>query len=153
RTFGGRGVAFVGAWLKCISYIGALAFLAATCADYLAALVPGALDGPSARIATALAGLVLFYAVHVLGVRWFGRIQVVMLALLGLSIVVLVGPGLFAVHPAHSRPFFTHGLRGFAAALAPLFFAYAGFESLAQTAGEVRDSTRRLPRVFLLGIG
>jgi amino acid transporter len=35
----------------------------------------------------------------------------------------------------------------------PLFFAYAGFESLAQTAGEVRDSTRRLPRIFLLGIG
>ena len=34
----------------------------------------------------------------------------------------------------------------------PLFFAYAGFESLAQTAGEVRDSTGRLPRVFLLGI-
>jgi amino acid transporter len=34
----------------------------------------------------------------------------------------------------------------------PIFFAYAGFESLAQTAGEVRDSTRRLPGVFLRGI-
>jgi amino acid transporter len=153
RTFGGRGVAFVGAWLKCISYIGALAFLAATFADYLAGLVPGVLHGTSARTATALASLVLFYAIHVLGVRWFGRIQVAMLALLGLSIAVLVVPGIFAVHRAHYRPFFTHGLAGFAAALPPLFFAYAGFESLAQAAGEVRDSTRRLPRVFLLGIG
>jgi APA family basic amino acid/polyamine antiporter len=153
RTFGGRGVAFVGAWLKCISYIGALAFLAATFADYLAGLIPGALPDAPARIGTALASLVLIYVVHVAGVRWFGRIQVAMLALLGLSIVVLVVPGLLAVHRDNYRPFFTHGLAGFAAAMPPLFFAYAGFESLAQTAGEVRDSTRRLPRVFLLGIG
>jgi len=151
RTFGGRGVAFVGAWLKCISYIGALAFLSATFADYLAPLAPSL--GGSARTGIALGALVLFYAIHVLGVRWFGRLQVAMLALLGLSIVVLVVPGLFAVRLDHYRPFFTHGLPGFIAALPPLFFAYAGFESLAQTAGEVRDSTRRLPRIFLLGIG
>ncbi|HET8946967.1 MAG TPA: APC family permease [Candidatus Polarisedimenticolia bacterium] len=153
RTFGGRGVAFVGAWLKCISYIGALAFLSVTFADYLAGLAPGAFDRPEARMATALGSLVLFYAIHVVGVRWFGRLQVGMLALLGVSIVVLVVPGLFAVRPEHYRPFFTHGASGFAAAMPPLFFAYAGFESLAQTAGEVRDSTRRLPRAFLLGIG
>src|SRR5581483_10398939 len=36
--------------------------------------------------------------------------------------------------------------------LAPLFFSYAGFESLAQTAGEVKDSTQQLPRVFLKGL-
>jgi basic amino acid/polyamine antiporter, APA family len=153
RTFGSRGVAFVGAWLKCISYIGALAFLAATFADYLAALAPVTLAAAPARTVTALLSLLLVYVIHVAGVRWFGRVQVAMLALLGLAIVVLVVPGLFAVHREHYRPFFTHGLAGFARALPPLFFAYAGFESLAQTAGEVRDSTRRLPRVFLLGIG
>jgi amino acid transporter len=92
------------------------------------------------------------YLVHVAGVRWFGRIQVAMCALLGLSIVVLVVPGLFAIRPSHYRPFFTHGLAGFAACLPPMFFAYAGFESLAQTAGEVRDSTRRLPGIFARGI-
>src|SRR5262245_17768688 len=107
RTFGGRGVAFVGAWLKCVSYIGALAFLAATFGDYLAELAPGALHETSARTSAAVGSLVLFYAIHVLGVRWFGRLQVVMLALLGVSIVVLVVPGLFAVQPAHYRPFFT----------------------------------------------
>jgi len=153
KTLGSRGVAFVGAWLKCISYIGALAFLASAFADYLAGLVPGVFDGNPARMAMALFSLVLFCAIHVAGVRWFGRIQVLMLALLGVSIVVLVVPGIFAVRPEHYHPFFTHGLPGFAAALPPLFFAYAGFESLAQTAGEVRDSTRRLPRAFLLGIG
>jgi APA family basic amino acid/polyamine antiporter len=152
RTFGGHGLAFVGAWLKTISYLGALAFLAQAFADYVLELVgAGGLSGPR-REAVALAGLSFFFCVHALGVRWFGRIQVAMCAVLGLSLVVLVVPGLFAIRPANYRPFFTHGVSGFVAALPPLFFAYAGFESLAQAAGEVKDSTRRLPGIFLRGI-
>lgn len=141
RTFGGYGIAFVGVWLKIIAYIGALAYLARAFADYV---------WPSQW--TAVGILLFFYAFHVVGVRWFGRIQVAMCAVLGLSIAALVVPGVFAVHAANYQPFFTHGFRRFAASLPPLFFAYAGFESLAQTAGEVRDSTTRLPLVFLRGI-
>lgn len=141
RTFGGYALAFVGVWLKIISYIGALAYLARAFADYLGGGMP-----------VAVAIILFFYLVHVIGVRWFGRVQVWMCVILGISLIVLIVPGLFAIKPASYRPFFTHGFRGFAASLPPLFFAYAGFESLAQAAGEVRDSTRRLPRVFLLGI-
>src|SRR5438132_2746728 len=39
RTFGGFGVAFVGAWLKIISYVGALAYLALAFAEYLTELL------------------------------------------------------------------------------------------------------------------
>jgi basic amino acid/polyamine antiporter, APA family len=66
---------------------------------------------------------------------------------------VLIVPGLFAIAAKNYRPFVTHGLGGFMSSLAPLFFSYAGFESLAQTAGEVKDSTKRLPMIFLKGIG
>jgi amino acid transporter len=152
RTFDAYGIAFVGAWLKIISYIGALAYLAVAFAEYAIQLSAGLLRSTQV-MPIALSSLVFFYLVNVVGVRWFGRIQVAMCALLGVSIVVLVVPGLFAIQPANYRPFFTHRFAGFAASLPPLFFAYAGFESLAQTAGEVRDSTRRLPRVFLRGIG
>ncbi|HVR41523.1 MAG TPA: amino acid permease [Thermoanaerobaculia bacterium] len=151
RTFGGYGIAFVGAWLKIISYIGALAYLARAFADYLLELLGGSVP-KSAGVTLACASLVFFYIVHVAGVRWFGRLQVWMCILLGISLVVLIVPGLFAIHLVNYRPFITHGFRGFAASLPPLFFAYAGFESLAQTAGEVRDSTHRLPRIFLRGI-
>lgn len=147
RTFGGRGLAFVGAWLKIISYTGALAYLAAAFADYSRQLFPGASVMP-----LAAGSVVFFYAIHVAGVRWFGLLQVWMCALLALSILVLIVPGIFAIDPANYRPFFSHGLGGFVAALPPLFFAFAGFESLAQAAGEVRDSTRRLPRIFSRGI-
>jgi len=100
----------------------------------------------------AVGALLFFYLVHVVGVRWFGRIQVTMCVPLGLSIVVLVIPGLFAIHRSNYSPFITHGASGLALSLAPIFFSYAGFESLAQTAGETKDSTRRLPMVFLKGI-
>src|ERR1051326_5346031 len=148
RTFGGYGLAFVGVWLKITSYIGALAALAVAFAEFTLALI----GKHASPLPLAIASLVFFYLIHVAGVRWFGRIQVWMCALLGLSLIVLIVPGLFAIHASNYRPFFTHRLAGFAAALPPLFFAYAGFESLAQTAGEVRDSTHRLPRIFLKGI-
>ncbi len=66
--------------------------------------------------------------------------------------MVLILPGLFALKGSNYSPFFNHGWSGFGASLLPLFFAYDGFESLAQTAGEVKDSTMRLPKVLLIGI-
>lgn len=152
RTLGEYRLAFVGAWLKIISYIGAEAFLANSLADYLIAASGRRLDPVTYRLPLALASLLFFYFVHVIGVRWFGRLQVTMCALLGVSLVVLIAPGLFALKPENYSPFVTHGVEGFLASLAPLFFSYAGFESLAQTAGEVKDSTRRLPMIFLKGI-
>src|SRR3954465_3075207 len=68
RTFGGFRLAFIGAWLKIISYIGALAYLAGAFADYARRLVP--LD----PTLLAVGSLAFFYAIHVAGVRWFGRI-------------------------------------------------------------------------------
>jgi len=156
RTFNGYAIAYVGAWLKIIAYIGAGAYLASALADYIIELIielsGRRISGEFAHQALAVGSLLFFYVVHVIGVRWFGRIQVAMCALLGVSIFVLVVPGLFAIHPANYSPFITHGTTGFALSLAPIFFSYAGFESLAQTAGETKDSTRRLPLVFLKGV-
>jgi APA family basic amino acid/polyamine antiporter len=152
RTLGGFRLAYIGSWLKIIAYVGAGAYLASALADYLIELTGRRLSGELVHQTLAVGSLLFFYLVHVIGVKWFGRIQVAMCAVLGMSILLLVVPGLFAIHPANYAPFITHGPRGFAASLIPLFFSYAGFEALAQTAGEVKDSTRRLPIIFLKGI-
>ena len=152
RTLGGFRLAFIGAWLKIIAYVGAGAYLASALADYIIELTGRRFSGPLVHQSLAVGSLFFFYVIHLVGVRWFGRIQVGMCVLLGLSIFVLVIPGLFAIHTANYSPFVTHGVNGFALSLAPIFFSYAGFESLAQTAGETKDSTRRLPLVFLRGI-
>ena len=151
RTLDGFRLAYVGAWLKIISYIGAGAYLANAMAGYLIALSGNRID-QEFRLPLALAALVLFYLIHVIGIRWFGRFQVLMSALKCLALLVLIVPGLFMIQSSNYVPFFTHGASGFGASLLPLFFAYAGFESIAQTAGEVKDSTRQLPRILLKGI-
>ena len=152
RTLGGYRLAYVGAWLKIISYIGAGAYLANAMAGYIIALSGGRIDEQRFRLPLALAALVVFYLIHVIGIRWFGRMQVAMSALKCLALLVLIVPGLFVLNSDNYTPFFTHGWGGFGASLLPLFFAYAGFESIAQTAGEVKDSTRRLPRILIKGI-
>lgn len=152
ETFGKPWLAFVCAWLRIVSYIGALAFLAGGFADY--ALRCAGVEGAthSLRMVVAVGSLVAFFLLHAVGVKWFGRIQVLMCAFLGASILVFVAPGLLNVEGRLYEPFFTEGASGFLKGLPILFFAYAGFEALAQTAGEVVDSRRRLPRVFLRGI-
>jgi amino acid transporter len=152
RTLGDYRIAFIGTWLKIISYICALAFLANSLANYMIRFAGGRLQPGICHLLLALGSLLFFYLVHASGVRWFGRLQVTMCALLGLSLIVLIVPGLFSIHVANYKPFVMHGFAGLAASLPLLFFSYAGFESLAQTAGEVKDSTERLPRVFLKGI-
>ncbi len=152
RTLGGFRIAYVGAWLKIISYIGAGAYLANAMAGYLIALSGGRIDARKFQLPLALTALVVFYLIHVIGIRWFGRMQVAMSTLKCLALLVLIVPGLFVLKPQNYTPFFTHGWDGFGVSLLPLFFAYAGFESIAQTAGEVKDSTRRLPRIVVRGI-
>lgn len=155
-TFHRSWIAFLGAWLKCVAYLGACAYLALALADYalemLEVLLGRGVELGGHAPVLATGALVFFFAVHAAGVRWFGRVQVWMCAVLGISIAILVVPGLFEVRAASYRPFFTGGARGFAGSLPMLFFAYAGFESLAQAAGEVRASRETLPRVYLRGI-
>src|SRR6266699_1164755 len=97
RTWGGFRIAYIGSWLKIIAYLGAGAYLASALADYVIEFTGGRLDSEKFHLPLALASLIFFYIVHVAGVRWFGRIQVVMCLLLGLSLVVLIVPGLFAI--------------------------------------------------------
>ena len=151
RTLNGFRLAYVGSWLKIISYIGAGAYLADAMAGYSIALSRGSIS-ERWRLPIALTALVVFYLIHVIGIRWFGRMQVAMSALKCLALLVLIVPGLFVLDFNNYTPFFTHSWGGFGASLLPLFFAYAGFESITQTAGEVKDSTQRLPKILLKGI-
>src|ERR1041385_4961767 len=139
RTLKGFRLAYVGAWLKIISYIGAGAYLANAMAGYLIALSGNRIDEQRFRHPLALTALVVFYLIHVIGIRWFGRFQVLMSALKCLALLVLIVPGLFVLQSSNYVPFFTHGPGGFGASLLPLFFAYAGFESIAQTAGRSEE--------------
>ena len=75
-----------------------------------------------------------------------------MLIILIISIIVLVIPGLFAVDLSYYNPLLPKGIKGVLSAMPMLFFSYAGFESLAQVAGETKNPTTTLPKVFIKGV-
>jgi len=110
RTLKGFRLAYVGSWLKIISYVGAGAYLANALAGYLIALLGDSFK--PFQLPIALFCLLLFYAIHVIGILWFGRMQVIMSALKLLALMVLIIPGLFVLKPSNYTPFLTHGWGG-----------------------------------------
>jgi len=147
ETFGKTYPAFIAVWFQWIAFMGALGVLSLSFGEYATFFVKKA--NP---VAVACGILLLFYLVNLVGVRYYGNVQTVMCFVLLVSIVILVVPGLFHVKISNYRPLFPFGLKGFLGSLAPLFMSYAGFEALAQAAGETREARKTLPMVFFKGI-
>ena len=64
----------------------------------------------------------------------------------------MVIPGLFAIDLSYYNPLLPKGIKGLLSAMPMLFFSYAGFESLAQVAGETKNPTKTLPEIFVKGV-
>ena len=158
RTFGSYFLGFIFMWLKWVAYIGATAFLALSFGEYFEFFALSFAEHFGFRlppidpiiVATVILGV--FYLVHIFGVRIYGRLQTLMVLGLMLTIAVLVLPGLFSIRLHNLVAPSPLGWTGFTEVLPSLFFAYLGFEALAQAAGETKDSRRTLPKVFLFGV-
>lgn len=147
RTFGNYYIGFVAMWMKLVAFVGAISFMSTSFGEYMNFFVPD----QDPRV-WAVIVLVLFYGVNIIGIRYYGLLQVGMLAVLLVSVCLLLVPGLFAVDLAFYDPLLPKGVSGVLAAMPMLFFSYAGFETLAQTAGETRNPRQILPLIFLKGV-
>ena len=147
RTFRNYFLGFIAMWMKLLAFIGAISFMATSLGEYMTFF----LSGTDPRVWASLT-MILFYGINLFGVRHYGIIQTIMLAILILSILVLVIPGVFAVNMEYYEPLLPKGFSGLLAAMPMLFFSYAGFETLAQIAGETKDPTRTLPMIFIKGV-
>ncbi|MCA1031484.1 APC family permease [Bacillus timonensis] len=146
RTFNNRYVGFFFMWFQFIALLGVMAVIAISFGDYLANLT--GLKNPLV-IASAL--LLSFYVLNLVGVKWFGRVQLIMTVILFVAILVLVLPGLFSMKAENLTPMFPFGFEGFMSILPSLFFAYFGFEQLAQAGGEMKDPQKDMPKTMLRG--
>ena len=147
RTFRNYFLGFIAMWMKLLAFIGAISFMATSLGEYMTFF----LSGTDPRVWASLT-MILFFGINLFGVRHYGIIQTIMLAILILSILVLVIPGVFAVNMEYYEPLLPKGFSGLLAAMPMLFFSYAGFETLAQVAGETKDPTRTLPMIFIKGV-
>src|SRR5258705_13978842 len=73
RTLGGYRLAYIGAWLKIISCVGAGAYLANALAGYLIAFSRGRLS-PGFQLPLVVAAFGFFFSIHVIVIRWLGRL-------------------------------------------------------------------------------
>lgn len=147
RTFNSLYPGFIAVWLKLVAFMGAMGVLSLSFGEYLTFFIPRA--NP---VVVASLLMIFFYIINLVGVKIYGQIQVIMCFVLLAAVLILVIPGLRTIDMNNYTPLFPFGMKGFLSALAPLFMSYAGFEALAQTAGETKDARKNLPKVFLKGI-
>jgi APA family basic amino acid/polyamine antiporter len=147
RTFRRPFPGYIFMWLAWVTYLGVLATLAIAAGRYISVFV----DGIDPRIIATIC-LLFFFIINIIGVKYFDRLQSAMFLVLLTSIILLVVPGVFSIEVKNFVPLMPNGFGGFIKALPILFFAYGGFDALAQTAGEVENPQAKLPKIFLRGV-
>ncbi|HZH29704.1 MAG TPA: amino acid permease [Pyrinomonadaceae bacterium] len=150
-------VAFLYGWsLLLVIQSGGMAAVAITFARYFSELT----GAPLPEGALAALALALLTAVNCLGVRAGSNVQSALMILKIAAIAALVfcgwwfsnGASGFANAPALREPLSFDLLTAMGAALAPVMFAYGGWQTTSFVAGEMRDPQRDLARGLLLGV-
>ena len=149
-------LAFLYGWaLLLVVQTGGMAAVAVTFARYLAELTRTPLaDGMVATLAlAALTG------VNCLGVRAGSRLQsalmvtkIVAIAAVAACGALLTGPSRAAARPVLDRPVSLDLVTAVGAAMAPVLFAYGGWQTANFVADEVREPRKNLPRGLLIGV-
>jgi APA family basic amino acid/polyamine antiporter len=157
EVFGPR-VAFLYGW-KCLLIMdpGITAALATGAAAYAGYLMP--LDPLASRL-VAIAAIVLFAGIHILGVGPGTRVLIALTALKIALIAVLVATAFATVADGwgHFVPFVSRraGAPPLFAALAGAyvgaFFSFGGWWEMTKIAGEIREPERTLPRALWMGL-
>ncbi len=109
----------------------------------------------SEQVVATLA-LAILTAINCLGVRAGSNVQSALMLIKLVAIVLLIGVGCFGpvkTNPAGVElPTDSGGFAGLARAMAPVLFAYGGWQTASFVSGEMRDPRRDLPRGLLIGV-
>ena len=149
----GDFIGFETGWMNTIARITSLAALANGFVLSLARIVPAAGD-PTARAVLITLSLLVFGAIHALGIRYgAGTIYVFTWGkMLPLAIFIVVALIAFRSNPLPGSMTLPAGTISWSEAGLFLLFAYAGFENLGIPAGEYKNPRRDLPIALLIGI-
>jgi APA family basic amino acid/polyamine antiporter len=109
----------------------------------------------SEQVVATLA-LAILTAVNCLGVRAGSNVQSALMLVKLVAIALLIGVGCFG--PVKTNPTGVElpadsgGFAGLARAMAPVLFAYGGWQTASFVSGEMRDPRRDLPRGLVIGV-
>src|SRR6267378_3372682 len=104
----------------------------------------------------ATAALAILTAVNCLGVRAGSNVQSALMLIKLVAIALLIGVGCFGpvktISTGVEWPADSGGFAGLARAMAPVLFAYGGWQTASFVSGEMRNPRRDLPRGLLIGV-
>jgi basic amino acid/polyamine antiporter, APA family len=146
RAYGNRLLSFLTQWTMLVTEIVAAATVSLGFAGYLSA----AFNVPI--VPTAVALLVVLTLVVIGGVRESFRLNTTLsvIAIVGLLIVIVAAVGRFGSVPYIWSP---NGSAGVLGAVILVFFAYIGFDNIANIAEDTRRPETTIPRALLIAVG
>src|SRR5881275_864658 len=104
----------------------------------------------------ATVALAILTAVNCLGVRAGSNVQSALMLIKLMAIALLIGVGCFGAIKTSTAgvelPADFGGFAGLARAMAPVLFAYGGWQTASFISGEMRNPRRDLPRGLLIGV-
>ncbi|MEW6748926.1 MAG: amino acid permease [Candidatus Micrarchaeota archaeon] len=148
KAFGRETFSFVVGWVLAIGTVIAASTVALAFGGYLSAL-----SGIEPKIgAVALIGAMTL--LNYVGIKESARFNAVatIIEAIGLVIVIIAG---FLAAPAVEADFLelpSGGIHGILAAISVIFFAYIGFENLANISEEVKESRKTVPKALVLSL-
>ena len=145
KAFGG-GLAFLVGWVLLFSMIIAASTVSIGFAGYFAQLFSLPV------IPAALALLVVLTALNMWGIKESSKFNIVatLIESAGLVIVIILGAVFF--NPAVDLTYSPNGFPGIMAGAVLMFFAFIGFEDVANISEETKDAKRVIPKALLLSI-
>src|SRR5437667_5754228 len=104
----------------------------------------------------ATVALAILTAINCLGVRAGSNVQSALMLIKLVAIALLIGVGCFGpvktISAGVELPADSGGFAGLARAMAPVLFAYGGWQTASFVSGEMRNPRRDLPRGLLIGV-
>lgn len=116
---------------------------------YVADVVGG---GRTTAVVVAAAMITLTGVMNLVGLRFSGRVQLVLASVLALLISATVAVSLPHADTGSLTPFAPHGWGAVGAAAAVLVWGFAGWEAVASLAGEYRSPRRDVPRAAAVAV-
>lgn len=137
--------------LLLMSYVVMLALYADAFGSYGAALLTGR-NEPWVHEALAAGVLALFTVVNLFGAFLTGRAEDVMVFVKLAILVVFAAAGFVSIDWSHMAPAEWMPLPSVATGGLIIFLAYEGFELIANTARDIRDREKNLPRAYYASV-
>jgi APA family basic amino acid/polyamine antiporter len=100
----------------------------------------------------ALVGLVALTLINLRGISEVGKAEIVMVVTKVAILLILVIVGLTQISGSDYVPFAPNGAGSVITGVTMVFFAYTGFQVAAMMAGEVKESSRKVPMAILISI-